>query len=570
MVLLALCTFIGTRSIVSTQREEKERSNMHLANTNTKPKPLAAAAAALWMPARYTLDDDLSNRSARFPSIEERVRVYTSDWYAPPCSNDQKLRYRYSHVPTSTSTPPSASASPCTRMSANNSSGNNSNTATLTNNPSKTIELVVLFHSHKDENETSLTSTTTTTLHIPSTVAPDELFVLTYLHTAAATTTAAAATKISSKAAGSRIPNCALYPNMQPYCQDVEKTLWPALERTFPSLHGNNINNMTMNMNMTSTTTQSIHEYEMPPVLLQFGDTAFSFAYTYTYSYSTVAATDTTTTTECRRPVIHLPVVKKFRRARTREQVAQTTDVPCRQISVSALQNVPHSPEPIIWKLNTARHYNKLKELPSNDISWDEKVKVAVFRGILTGKLRRGHHGQANDDYTVCQSLDRCRLVYNFFNSTLLSARLTNTFGRVNQTIQGVEVQTNRRLSLAEMLKFKGIVILEGNDVASGLKWALASRSVVLMPRPMYTSWAMEELLEPWVHYIPLAEDLADVEEKIQWMIDNDEQAHQIADRGAFWMVDLVIHPDAAGEEVIIEQEILRRYGAHFAKWTSE
>ncbi len=41
--------------------------------------------------------------------------------------------------------------------------------------------------------------------------------------------------------------------------------------------------------------------------------------------------------------------------------------------------------------------------------------------------------------------------------------------------------------------------MLEGNDVASGLKWALLSQSVVMMPPPQHTSWAMEELLQPWV-----------------------------------------------------------------------
>jgi hypothetical protein len=149
VVLLALCTFIGTRSILSIEREEKQRRNMHVATTSMKPKPLVAEAATttLWMPARYTLDDDLPNRSARFPSIEERVRVYTSDWYAPPCSNDQKLRYSYSHVPvawtstsTSTSTPTTA-ATPCTtRMSANNNNSTGNNTSTLTNNPNTKIE----------------------------------------------------------------------------------------------------------------------------------------------------------------------------------------------------------------------------------------------------------------------------------------------------------------------------------------------------------------------------------------------------------------------------------------------
>jgi hypothetical protein len=575
VVLLALCTFIGTRSVVFvfTEHKENERTNMHLATTTMSLKQLAAAPAALSVPTRYTLDDDISNRSARFPSIQERVRLYTSDWYAPPCNNDQKVHYRYSHVPsTSTAVVPNNATASCSRMSTNNSTGNN--TANLTNNPSTTIELVVYFYNHRRENETTQT-TTTATLHIPSTVAPDELFLLTPPDMTAA--------------AGSRIPNCALYPNMKPYCRDVEETLWPALERVFSSVH-ENANKSTVH----GTNTSSTH-YERPPVLLQFGDNEYSYANVYSTATATTGATTTTTavtTDDCHLHMIHLPVVKKFRRARTREQLAQATGVSCRQhqqMSSTSLQQ-SHSldsklttaaserdsqhfptdagsrgPQPIIWKLNTVRHYRKLNELPRNDIPWDQKAKSAVFRGSLTGKRRHPHHAN-DDDYTVCHSLDRCRLVYNYHNSTLLSARLTNTFGRVDQMIQGVAVTTHRRLALADMLKFKGIVILEGNDVASGLKWALASRSVVLMPRPMYTSWAMEELLEPWVHYIPLGEDLVDVERKIQWMIDNDEQACQIADRGAMWMVDLVVHSEAAREELVIEQDILHRYLAHFAE----
>ena len=43
------------------------------------------------------------------------------------------------------------------------------------------------------------------------------------------------------------------------------------------------------------------------------------------------------------------------------------------------------------------------------------------------------------------------------------------------------------------------------------LDW-LSFESVVLMPKPTCTSWAMEELLEPWVHYIPLRDDLSGIE----------------------------------------------------------
>ena len=46
------------------------------------------------------------------------------------------------------------------------------------------------------------------------------------------------------------------------------------------------------------------------------------------------------------------------------------------------------------------------------------------------------------------------------------------------------------------------------NDVASGLKWMLNSDPVVFMPRPTHETWAMEGLLRPYVHYVPVEADL--------------------------------------------------------------
>jgi hypothetical protein len=110
---------------------------------------------------------------------------------------------------------------------------------------------------------------------------------------------------------------------------------------------------------------------------------------------------------------------------------------------------------------------------------------------------------------------------------------------------------------------------LEGNDVASGLKWALLSQSVVLMPYPTHTSWAMEELLEPWVHYVPLNENATDVEDKMKWIVEHDDIAQAISARATQWMEDLVYHPDALEDDRWIEEEILRRYKALFERVNS-
>lgn len=84
------------------------------------------------------------------------------------------------------------------------------------------------------------------------------------------------------------------------------------------------------------------------------------------------------------------------------------------------------------------------------------------------------------------------------------------------------------------------------------------------MPKVTYTSWAMEELLEPWVHYIPISNSLSDVEDKVQWIIDHTEQAQAIAHAGKLWISDLVYHPNADDDDNAIMQEMFVRYKQHF------
>lgn len=216
--------------------------------------------------------------------------------------------------------------------------------------------------------------------------------------------------------------------------------------------------------------------------------------------------------------------------------------------------------EAIIWKLNVQRHFGLITEVEENDIPWAEKTNSAVFRGALTAHHRSGEiAAKIDDDYARCMELSRCRMTYELGNSPIVDAKLTRTLDRVNSSINGVSL-VGSVMKLDEMLRNKAIVILEGNDVSSGLKWALFSNSVVLMPPPTFTSWAMEELLQPFVHYVPLNKELTDVESKMQWILNHDEAAQQIAQRGKLWIQDLVLDDNARSDDEWIQNEIIRRY----------
>ena len=201
---------------------------------------------------------------------------------------------------------------------------------------------------------------------------------------------------------------------------------------------------------------------------------------------------------------------------------------------------------------------------------WDQKHSKAVYRGLCTDRSKSVYRGKKLrdtdhlSDYDLCQQTPRCRLVYECSNSTLVDAKLTKSKQNgVAYTIRGVPM-IGRSMSMEELLQSKGVIMIEGNDVSSGLKWALFSKSVVLTQKPTYTSWAMEELLVPWVHYIPIADVLSDVTEKVQRMIDHDDEAKKIANNGHLWMSDVIFHPHTMHDHEAIIRETFRRYRTHF------
>lgn len=306
---------------------------------------------------------------------------------------------------------------------------------------------------------------------------------------------------------------------MQMYCSDIAQSLIPTMDK------------------IAHKQRKSSLDY---PMLLQFGDLAHSHEYSF----------------------VRLPHLKKFRLAASRTELERVTGSECiNGLRQSLLEG--SDVQPIVWKLAIHRHFGLLDEVVEEDISWDRKRNMAVFRGQLTGSLGGGYNKHLSPEQN-CRNLIRCRLVYDHNNSKLVDARLTSTRKRLPDVLNGVNL-TTPSVSLKDLLAFKGIVMLEGNDVASGLKWALLSQSVVLMPMPRHTSWAMEELLEPWVHFVPLSDDAMDVQAKMQWVVDHDAEARQIATASTLWMQDLVFHPDAAKDDEWIQEEIVERYQRHFA-----
>ena len=76
------------------------------------------------------------------------------------------------------------------------------------------------------------------------------------------------------------------------------------------------------------------------------------------------------------------------------------------------------------------------------------------------------------------------------------------------------------------------MISVEGNDVATNLKWALLSRSVVLMPHPQIETFFGEGLLQPYQHYIPLNVNTSNLVDQIQMCEKRTDKCQSIAESG--------------------------------------
>jgi Glycosyl transferase family 90 len=496
----------------------------------------------------YSSVEEMHQRSTRFPSVEHRLKVYLSNWYIPPCSNNVEGHVQY--------------------VTATDGNKENAIPSVLVQPVSYEVKLKTSTAISVDTETTQNEQRTSPVIRVDSTFSRDPDF---------------------------HWYDEDLFKNQceDRLCRDARIYLVPYLDAFFSKSSSTSVHNDTGVVR--DDTTSDV------PLFLQFGDAGLYRAKVYVpnadnHTYET--SSDVPKTTYSFFPAV--PVLRKFRFALDPSDVDRVTTLPSTQKSSSLPSHQRHEEEcydagqariitgttndpaarlgviPIISIVsNFGRHFNPLNDVVEADIPWEKKRNVAVYRGGYTGRNKAskskrvvsGGSSEANDaELSMCLLVPRCRLVYQHGNSTLVDAKLvsiTKRTDKVSRQLNGVTMYSDD-LSMQEMLQYKGIVMIEGNDVSSGMKWSLFSNSVVLAPKPTCTSWAMEELLEPWVHYIPLAVDLSDVEEKVQWMMDHDDEAREIARRGHLWITDMMFHPDAMNDHEEILKEQMQRYRAHF------
>ncbi len=153
-----------------------------------------------------------------------------------------------------------------------------------------------------------------------------------------------------------------------------------------------------------------------------------------------------------------------------------------------------------LLKMDKVRHFIFVDD----PLPWEEKKPIAIFRGKAAGKQSR---------------MDFMRM---YFGSTICDCGDVSRPGTVPP-----EWKTEKK-TIGEHLEYRYIMALEGNDVASNLKWVMSSNSIAVMPKPTCETWFMEGTLIPNYHYIEIKPDLTDLKERLDYYNHHPEEAKQI------------------------------------------
>ncbi|AYV75505.1 MAG: lipopolysaccharide protein [Terrestrivirus sp.] len=170
--------------------------------------------------------------------------------------------------------------------------------------------------------------------------------------------------------------------------------------------------------------------------------------------------------------------------------------------------------------LNTYRHFNSenLSIAHNDNILFENKIPKAIWRGATT----------------KCKS--RFDLIDLWANN---NKYIDVGFSEVNDE-SAPKYEVKNILPVSEMIKYKYLLVLEGNDVASSFVWSFLTNSIVIMPKPKYEMITGQGQVISGYHYIEIKDDTTDLEEKIIWCESHIDECKQIIENKKKFINDLL------------------------------
>jgi hypothetical protein len=170
-------------------------------------------------------------------------------------------------------------------------------------------------------------------------------------------------------------------------------------------------------------------------------------------------------------------------------------------------------PDPYFCYRN--QHSRQLKEIRENYVRWQDKKNECIWRG------------DPNNSFYINFINPKDNINPRHYLIKLLKNKKIKNFNYIS-------VFT----TISEQIKYKYILDVDGwSNTWDATVWKLYSGSVLLKVKSLWKQWYYDELKE-WEHYVPINNDFSDLNEKIEWCINNDDKCKKIIINASNFVTD--------------------------------
>ncbi|MBZ9937809.1 hypothetical protein LB518_16030 [Mesorhizobium sp. BR1-1-16] len=204
----------------------------------------------------------------------------------------------------------------------------------------------------------------------------------------------------------------------------------------------------------------------------------------------------------------------------------------------------------------TARLYQPFRELAdSRPGQWARRKETLLWRGAITGPGHTITEGMDMDDPSLKQRVRLCLALRGLAD---VDVKLTSTEREpaAHQTREAIRmhgllgefVPPSRWINVKFALDIDGPTNSWGNMFTRLL---MGCCMLKVASSHGFRQWYYDDLV-PWTHYVPIAADLSDIVEKIEWCRDHDQACREIAAAGQ----DFALRRTVESETVASVQKI--------------
>ena len=182
-------------------------------------------------------------------------------------------------------------------------------------------------------------------------------------------------------------------------------------------------------------------------------------------------------------------------------------------------------------------------------IPWRNRRPTIFWRGAATGL------GIEGEEWMNTPRVKLARKAKAIADAVIVDAKITRVKHLPRQQIQNLvsEGVLHDEVPFETFFNFKYVVDVDGYHCAwMSLFLKLMMGSVVLKVDSPFEQW-YHRLLTPWRHYIPISQDLKELEEVYGWLISHDEAAQQIAHEGIKLVSEITFESAVHGIAALVD-----------------